>query len=156
VQRKADTPTMGGIMIVLAIFISTVLWAKIIENFYVKMGLFVMIWLAVLGGIDDWLKLTRRTQEPPRPARLGEAGLPDRPGRHHRRVRLCPRQGHPGVAPDINAVRKGTVRLDPLVYAIVTVIVLTGTSNAVNLTDGMDGLSAGCMTTVAFAFMILG
>jgi phospho-N-acetylmuramoyl-pentapeptide-transferase len=50
---------------------------------------------------------------------------------------------------------KWPINLNPIVFAAVTVVVMTGTSNAVNLTDGMDGLSSGCMTTVAFAFMVL-
>jgi phospho-N-acetylmuramoyl-pentapeptide-transferase len=156
VQRKADTPTMGGVMIVLAIFVSTVLWAKIVDNFYVKMGLFVMIWLAVLGGIDDWLKLTRKEAKSRR-GLLSWEKLVFQIGlgviiavfaySHGQRVSAS----HEIIVPFITE----PFVLDPLIYAIVTVIVITGTSNAVNLTDGMDGLSAGCMTTVAFAFMVL-
>jgi phospho-N-acetylmuramoyl-pentapeptide-transferase len=58
---KANTPTMGGVLIAGAIAISTLLLADI-TKYYVQLGLIVLVWLAVLGGFDDWLKLTAKTR----------------------------------------------------------------------------------------------
>src|SRR4051812_14572360 len=58
---KANTPTMGGVLIVGSILASVVLLSDLTVP-YVKYGLVVVIWLAVLGGIDDWLKLTSKSR----------------------------------------------------------------------------------------------
>lgn len=60
-SSKAKTPTMGGILVVGAIVASTLLLADV-RVFYVKLGLVVLVWLAALGGVDDWLKLTAATR----------------------------------------------------------------------------------------------
>ena len=54
---KGQTPTMGGVIILIGIFGGTLLWAKL-GNFYVDMGLFCLFWLVLLGMTDDYLKLT--------------------------------------------------------------------------------------------------
>src|SRR5262249_22717488 len=56
-QGKKNTPTMGGLLIVIAILVSTLLLADL-KSFYVRMGILCVVWLAVVGGVDDWLKLT--------------------------------------------------------------------------------------------------
>jgi phospho-N-acetylmuramoyl-pentapeptide-transferase len=158
VRRKADTPTMGGIIIVLAIFIATVLWADVFGNFHVQLGLFTMVWLAGLGGIDDWLRLTGKNPKTRR-GLLGWEKLAFQMG-----LGLLIAFFAFGHGIDISESHQLTMTilftkhslvLSPLVFAIVTVIAVTGTSNAVNLTDGMDGLAAGCMAPVALVFMVL-
>jgi phospho-N-acetylmuramoyl-pentapeptide-transferase len=154
-QRKAETPTMGGVIIVLAIVLSTLLWADI-RNFYVIMALVTVIWLCALGGWDDWMKLTRKDPKE-RQGLLGWEKLAFQVAlgviiavfaySHGKNIV----ESHQLVLP----FYKYPIELNPITFAAITVIVMTGTSNAVNLTDGMDGLSSGCMTTVAFAFMIL-
>ena len=52
-RHKTNTPTMGGILIVIAVFASVIIFADI-GNMYVRMSLFGLIWLGCLGGIDDW------------------------------------------------------------------------------------------------------
>src|SRR5437763_430864 len=61
-KDKKNTPTMGGILIIATILVNCLVFADIM-NFYVRMALFCMVYLACLGGVDDWLKLTqaRRT-----------------------------------------------------------------------------------------------
>ncbi len=56
-KEKANTPTMGGLIIILAVLVTTLVWANLSVGF-VQKAIFVMIWFAVLGGVDDWLKLT--------------------------------------------------------------------------------------------------
>lgn len=166
---KRDTPTMGGILIVIAIFVSTVLLADV-TSFYVRMGLFCLVWLALVGGVDDGLKLAGARRGSSRDGlrlweklvfqvalgallamfilRAGETNaedlryIPDVPYTKFYNVLSIPFYKH-GVA------------LPTALFVIVAVVVIAGTSNAVNLTDGMDGLASGCMVMTAFAFMIL-
>ena len=167
---KRDTPTMGGILIVIAIFVSTLLLADL-RNFYVSMGLICLVWLALLGGIDDGLKLTAARRTGTRDGlklweklvfqvalgallaifilRAGETNAellrfanPDVPYGRFFNVLSIP-------------FYKYSVTLPTAAFVILAVVVLAGTSNAVNLTDGMDGLASGCMAMTAFAFMVL-
>jgi phospho-N-acetylmuramoyl-pentapeptide-transferase len=167
-KDKKNTPTMGGIIILAAITFCTLLLSDL-RNYYVIMGLFCMVWLGILGGIDDWLKLTVGRRSGSRDGlkmyekllfqiglgvllgifvyRYGQdnsafasfRGVEDMPSF---RILIVPFY-KPGILLGIPA------------FLFLTVIVTTGTSNAVNLTDGMDGLAAGCMVLCSFVFMVL-
>ncbi len=171
-KHKGNTPTMGGILIIGAILLTCFLLADI-HNFYVIMALFCMVYLAVVGGFDDWLKLTTARRNPGSrdglyayEKLLFQIGLgvilavfiyrhpnhmldlPTLPrATAHQLIENAHHLNWPFLPPDI--------QLPAWLFAILTVIVLTGTSNAVNLTDGMDGLAGGCMAIVAFAFFAL-
>mgnify|MGYP001598083680 CR=1 FL=1 len=164
-KHKGNTPTMGGIMIIGAIVVSTLLLADI-GNFYVDMALLCLVYLAGLGAIDDWLKLTTARRTPG--SRDGLIAWEKMVFQVGLGVLLAVFiYYHPNKLPDqaadatANAHRlnwpfvPSTVTLTWWLFAILTVIVITGTSNAVNLTDGMDGLAGGCMAIVAFAFLAL-
>ncbi|MHC4706000.1 MAG: phospho-N-acetylmuramoyl-pentapeptide-transferase, partial [Planctomycetota bacterium] len=56
-KEKVNTPTMGGLIIILASLAATLLWAKL-NNPFVQKAIVLIIWFAILGGVDDWLKLT--------------------------------------------------------------------------------------------------
>jgi phospho-N-acetylmuramoyl-pentapeptide-transferase len=169
-RAKENTPTMGGVLIVVAIALTVVLLADI-YSFYIRMGLFCLAWLAVLGGIDDWLKLTAGRRAGTRDGlrmweklvfqialgvmlaifiyRVGETNLklirfdlPEVPYSSNYNVLSIPFYKHP-------------IPLSSAAFAVIALIVIAGTSNAVNLTDGMDGLASGCMVLTAFAFMVL-
>ena len=56
-KEKANTPTMGGLIIIFATLATTFLWADL-WNPFVQKGIFLLVWFAGLGGADDWLKLT--------------------------------------------------------------------------------------------------
>ena len=58
-RHKSNTPTMGGILIVIAIAAAVVLFADL-GNMYIRMGLLALLWLGMLGGVDDWIKLSPR------------------------------------------------------------------------------------------------
>ena len=75
----SGTPTMGGVLIVMAIFVSVLLLANL-QNMYIKMALLTVVWLGTLGGMDDWLKLRQglRTGPARRAEGVGETDLPDR------------------------------------------------------------------------------
>lgn len=165
---KAYTPTMGGIIIMLGLLAPTLLLADL-KNFYIHMALICVLWLGVLGGVDDWLKLTVHR-------RVGtRAGLKSiekllfqlalgmvlavfiyRYGQHN---------VQPGEVSYFNVLVIPFIKGDPQLnwgfslamplFMVITVIVIAGTSNAVNLTDGMDGLASGCVVLVSFVFMVL-
>jgi phospho-N-acetylmuramoyl-pentapeptide-transferase len=167
---KRDTPTMGGILIVIAILVSVLLLGNL-QSFYIRMGLFCLLWLALVGGIDDGLKLVSARRGSSRDGlrlweklifqvalgallaifilRAGQTNtevarftIPDFPYEHAYNMFNIP-------------FYKAPIPLPTPIFVVVAVIVLAGTSNAVNLTDGMDGLASGCMVMTAFAFMIL-
>ncbi len=62
-KHKGNTPTMGGILIIGAILVSCLLLADL-QNFYVRMAMFCMVYWACLGAVDDWLKLTTARRNP--------------------------------------------------------------------------------------------
>ncbi|MBK9119643.1 MAG: phospho-N-acetylmuramoyl-pentapeptide-transferase [Phycisphaerales bacterium] len=171
-RNKANTPTMGGVLIVFAILITTLLLAAL-DNYYVLLGIFCLLWLAALGSIDDWLKLTAGRRSGTRTGlrfweklvfqmalgvllaifvhRYGAAVMDE--------ARWGPDLAAPYnlnfTALNVPFYKQGLTALSIPAFYLITVLVVVGTSNAVNLTDGMDGLASGCMTLTAFAFMLL-
>ncbi|MBI5863797.1 MAG: phospho-N-acetylmuramoyl-pentapeptide-transferase, partial [Planctomycetes bacterium] len=169
-QGKKKTPTMGGALIVASITASTLLLADL-GSFYVRMGLFCLVWLALLGGIDDWLKLTADRRVGTRDGLRSWEKLVFQVGLGALLAIFILREGatmaetvrfdvvEATYKPMYNLLIlpfvKAEVALPTWIFVIITVLVIAGTSNAVNLTDGMDGLASGCMVLTAFAFMTL-
>lgn len=185
-KQKANTPTMGGVLIVAAIFTSTMLLADL-SSFYIVMALVCLIWLFLVGLFDDWLKLTSARRKPG--SREGffsweklvlQVGLAVVLGifiYFHGEHKFSP--PHPLLADELDELSRmshsftlpffktwvaqagawvpspNLIELSLAAFVILTIIVITGSSNAVNLTDGMDGLASGVMVIVAFAFMVL-
>jgi len=162
-KEKANTPTMGGLIIIASVVATTVLWGKFYapdENLYnpfLHKALFVLIWFGVLGGIDDWLKLT--------------AGA-----KHHSRTGLRAWEklifqigGAVLIASFLyfdfvnieDAKRlwlpfyKHGLPLANWMFILIAIFYLSATSNAVNLADGMEGLAAGCVAIVALVLAML-
>lgn len=168
-RDKKNTPTMGGIMIIAAIT-GCVLLLSDLRNYYIHMGLFCMVWLAILGGIDDWLKLTVARRSGTRDGLksyeklLFQIGLGVLLGifvyRYgEQNVLLATLKGVADPLPSFQILNvpfyKAGILLGIPSFLVLTVLVTAGTSNAVNLTDGMDGLAAGCMALCSFVFMVL-
>ncbi|MEW6250275.1 MAG: phospho-N-acetylmuramoyl-pentapeptide-transferase [Planctomycetota bacterium] len=169
-QGKGGTPTMGGLLISVAIGISVLLLADL-RKFYIVLGLFCLVWLASLGAFDDWLKLTKNRRSGTRDGlRLWEklvfqvalgvllAVFIYRYGMVNTADARYADLTTPAVA-DYNQLIiipfwKHPVPLPDWAFYVICVIVIAGTSNAVNLTDGMDGLASGCMILTAVPFMI--
>lgn len=172
---KKNTPTMGGVLIIIAILVSVLLLADL-TNFYVRMGLVCLVWLAALGAVDDALKLNaaRRGEQARDGLRLWEklvfqAALGAllaifilRTGKVQAAIAATDPHAYGEFynvlsLPFYKGFRIGDlyygIALPTWAFALVTVVVIAGTSNAVNLTDGMDGLASGCMAMTAFAFM---
>lgn len=168
---KKGTPTMGGLLIISAIAISTLLLADI-ANFYIRMALVCMIWLAAVGAADDWLKLTIGRRQGSRQGLTGREKLLFQIGLAVILAYFTYQHGmnipetHTIYFPffkraqiDLGnlawAVPGTAITIGVIIFILISTIVLTGSSNAVNLTDGMDGLAAGCMAIVSFTFFIL-
>lgn len=167
-KDKKNVPTMGGLMIVSVIAAAVLLLADI-SSFYVQMGLVSLVWLLVLGGIDDWLKLTRSRDSRSRDGLksweklLFQIGLGVVLGAYiymHGRDNLAV-VFPAGDAPQVASYRvlsvpfyKTGLQLSALAFIVLTVLVMTGTSNAVNFTDGMDGLASGCIAMCAMVFLV--
>jgi len=153
---KGTTPTMGGLIILVAIAGATLLWMRL-DSRYVWLALAVTLAMGVLGFLDDYLKLRQK--------RLGQEnlGLVERYkltgqvliglalGWYIWQVPLNQLPGASTTLPFYKYVL--VVPAVPLLYLPFVTFVMTGTSNAVNLTDGLDGLAAGLM---AIAMLTMG
>lgn len=169
---KANTPTMGGILIAGAIGASTLLLADV-RDFYVQMALIVLIWTSVLGGADDWLKLTSASRGPGQRQglyaweklvfQLGLGLLIGWFAYNHGNARAnAPDLAHVLNLPFQRTYEPGAADVNPslfyfsrAVFVVVTMLMITGLSNAVNITDGMDGLASGICAFVGVGVFIL-
>ncbi|HEX7391218.1 MAG TPA: phospho-N-acetylmuramoyl-pentapeptide-transferase [Acidiphilium sp.] len=135
--EKKGTPTMGGVLILIALGVSTLLWANL-ENGYVWAVLMVTIAYGGLGFLDDFRKLTKRDTKgvPGRVKLIVQAvvGL----GAAVWITQLMP----PGIADSLAVpVFKNLLIPFGFVFPLIAMIVMMAASNAVNLTDGLDGLA---------------
>ena len=165
--KKAGTPTMGGVLIVIAIVIPTILWADL-SNKYVWLAVFATMAFGAIGFADDYLKVIHRrnlglTARSKLLLQILTAVLVavmlvalEAHGEYSTRlmVPFFKRQ-----QPDL-VVRpmliKPCVRLFAFVpFIVFVVVVLVGSTNAVNLTDGLDGLAIGCTVIAAGALTVL-
>jgi len=155
-KEKANTPTMGGLIILFSAAVSTLLWAKL-NNPFVQKALFVLLWFGALGGIDDWLKLTATTRQ------RGRDGL-------HAWEKLIFQIGGAVLISlflfyDFRAIPDGKLLWVPFYkkglvlgtwpFVVVAIFYISATSNAVNLTDGMDGLASGCVAIMSLVLAFL-
>jgi phospho-N-acetylmuramoyl-pentapeptide-transferase len=147
-QAKAGTPTMGGALILAAITVSTLLWARL-DNVYVWMALLTTLCFGAIGFVDDYLKISRGTSR----------GLSGRRKIAAQAVialvlGICLIKvagGHFETRISIPFLKSVLIDLGWF-YVPFVVLVVVGASNAVNLTDGLDGLAIG-PTLVAGAFV---
>lgn len=161
-RHKSNTPTMGGILIVIAVFVSILLFANTYNN-YVRMALFALVWLGLLGGIDDWMKLRASAgQSSGREGLRMWEKLVFQVGLAVMLAVSTYAYGRESTVEGVNPAhslylpfRGDPIPLGLLAYAIVTVLTMVGSSNAVNLTDGMDGLAAGCVMIVAVVLLLV-
>jgi phospho-N-acetylmuramoyl-pentapeptide-transferase len=144
---KKGTPTMGGLMILIALTISTLLWMDF-GNGFVWACLFVTLGFGAIGFMDDYDKVTKRSHK-------GVSG----------RTRLLLEFLIAGLACTWIASRTGTTLYLPflndvglhlgLFYILFAAFIVTGFGNAVNLTDGLDGLATMPVVIAASAFAII-
>ena len=166
-QKKAGTPTMGGVLIVISIVLPTLLWADLRQP-YVWIALFGLVSFAVIGFIDDYAKVMNKRN-------LGLTSW----------QKFCLQMGVAAVITGVLAIMQyynvytttlnvpfiKNFQPDLLIHAamgnpftyvlafipfyVFFVFVVVGSSNAVNLTDGLDGLAIGLMVIAAGALTVL-
>jgi phospho-N-acetylmuramoyl-pentapeptide-transferase len=176
-RTKSGTPTMGGILIVGAIVGTGFLFSDFVHSRYVQFALLLILWFAAIGGVDDWLKLTAARRGPGSREGLfaweklvfqfgGAAlvcwGLYDvgiSTGNPAALALTLPfqRTYEPAMrqAVELTALNPGVIVLGFVPFLILGTLLIAGMSNAVNLTDGMDGLASGTMTIACFVMMVL-
>jgi phospho-N-acetylmuramoyl-pentapeptide-transferase len=150
---KQGTPTMGGALVIGSVFLSSLLWARP-DNRFVWLALFSMVYLGALGFVDDYLKVTKKNPE-------GISG----------RLKLVFQLALAAIVTTVFLssplleVQARSLYVPFFKAPVVTnmgwftfvffALVIVGSSNAVNLTDGLDGLAIGCTIPVAFAYALL-
>jgi phospho-N-acetylmuramoyl-pentapeptide-transferase len=150
--KKAGTPTMGGALIILATVISSLLWAEL-SNAYVIIAVLVLVWLGSLGFLDDYLKVVRRRTEGlvGRYKLIGQAVLGLLVGVY---MLYFPLSNIPTTWTSLPFLADWHLAMVPLLFVPWVMFVLAGTSNAVNLSDGLDGLAGGLAAIAAGTFGI--
>jgi phospho-N-acetylmuramoyl-pentapeptide-transferase len=156
-EGKRGTPTMGGVLIIASIVISALLLADL-SNQYVQLALVCVVWLGGVGIADDWLKLTAGRRAGSRQGLTSLEKLLFQIGLGivlsyftYDYGRAVP-QTHTLYFPFF---KTWMISLNLVSFVIISTLVMTFFSNAVNLTDGLDGLAAGTMAIVAIAFVLL-
>lgn len=154
---KAGTPTMGGLIVLLALVVPTVLFCDI-KSAYVILALLVTLWLGAVGFIDDYLKVVKKLKKGliARYKIIGQVSI----GLILGGVITFFPEWFPGPYDLLNTQTTVPFIKDALfpfgwLYIPLIVFVLTATSNAVNLTDGLDGLAIGTVSIVALALALI-
>ncbi len=151
--RKKGTPTMGGVLIIFSVVVAALLWARP-TNPPVWLALFTIVYLGALGFVDDYLKVIKKNSK-------GVSG----------RIKLIaqfvlaavvvllflhgPRNAMFSTQFFVPFLKRPVIENMGVFALVFYGLVIVGCSNAVNLTDGLDGLAAGCTITVAGAYAIL-
>ncbi|RKZ21436.1 phospho-N-acetylmuramoyl-pentapeptide-transferase [bacterium] len=148
--EKEGTPTMGGAAIVLSLFVSTLLWANPLNKLVILI-LITLIWLGIFGIVDDMRKIKKGKGLSVREKFLIQSILGT----------------GVGIFLYFSPVKRGYETMTHLLflknyflnfgifYIPFIILVIVGTTNAVNLTDGLDGLAIGLIGILAFTFAIL-
>ena len=149
---KRGTPTMGGVLIVLATVIPTLLWAEL-TNGFVLTAVVVLVWLGAVGFMDDYLKVVRQKTEGlvARYKLIGQVSVGLVLGAV---LILVPFTDVPATWTQIPFFKTLHVDFAWWTYILFVSFIITGSSNSVNLTDGLDGLAAGLSAIAAITFGI--
>ncbi len=148
-SQKQGTPTMGGILILLAMVFSTLLWADIF-NKYIVIVVSTTLWLGITGFADDYLKHIRKCSK----GLTATAKFASQITLGLVLVVVLALFTRSGTKIDVPFLKDVSLELG-IFYILFVILVITGSSNAVNLTDGLDGLAIGVVVMVAIAFSVL-
>jgi phospho-N-acetylmuramoyl-pentapeptide-transferase len=152
-QAKRGTPTMGGLIIVAATMIPALLWARL-DNRFVLITMLAMILMAGIGFLDDWLKVVQGQSRGlvAKWKLVGQVSFGVFLGLVLLQWPVVDPNTIPASATTVPFFKFLLVIFVPWVYVLFVTGVLTGFSNAVNLTDGLDGLATGLSAIAAGAF----
>ena len=149
---KNGTPTMGGLLILITLLTSVLLWARL-DSAYIGLMVFTTVCLAFAGILDDYTKLVKRNPE----------GISSSVKLAIQLVTaivvvgylaLNPPNGQYTTSLIIPYMSKMFINLSVFYFAF-SMLVIVGASNATNLTDGLDGLACGCMVFAAVTYGVL-
>jgi phospho-N-acetylmuramoyl-pentapeptide-transferase len=158
-ETKRGTPTMGGTVFVIAALIGYAVGHGVTEDPFTPSGVLVLLLMTgmgLVGFIDDFFKIFRQTSAGLRSrAKLGgqlvvAALFAWQVLQHPNKIALTP------AAPSLSFLRDFGPALATVPFIVWAVIMVAGTSNAVNLTDGLDGLAAGSTILVLAAYVLIG
>jgi len=149
---KRGTPTMGGVIILIAAVGSTLLWAKL-DNRFVLLVLLATVWMGAIGFVDDYLKVVQRRSRG-LVARYKLAGQISFGLALGVALLIFPWNGTvlPPGSTTVPFFKYVYVVMAPALYIVFVTFVVTAWSNAVNLTDGLDGLATGLSGIAALSF----
>ncbi len=151
--EKAGTPTMGGTLIIAACVVSSLLWADL-TNRYTAICILGLVWMGAIGFLDDYLKIVRRSSEGlvARAKLLGQLSFGLALGIY---LLLQPLSPFPTTWTGLPFFSDYAAAFWPPAFVIFVTLLVGFTSNAVNLTDGLDGLAAGlgAIATATFALI---
>ena len=139
---KKGTPTMGGIIILGSVILPTLLFADL-SNTFIQIILLSLVWMGTIGFLDDYLKVVKKFEK-------GLIGKYKLIGQISLGVVISywihntPEYANIVSSTSIPFLKNYTIDFG-LFYPLIIILVITGTSNAVNLTDGLDGLAAGLL-----------
>lgn len=151
-MKKAGTPTMGGLIILISLVVSTFLWARL-DNRFTIIILFSTLWLGLLGFLDDYLKLIKKRSR----------GLMARYKLFGQSILaliiviyLYYYPANPRYITQLNIPYLKDFFINfGLLYALFAILLVVGSSNAVNLTDGLDGLAVGSILIAAMTYALM-
>ena len=156
---KRGTPTMGGIIFILAAVLGyfvahLVTGTAVTVSALLVMGLVVC--LGVIGFLDDWLKVSRQNSRglPGRYKLLGQAIFAT--GFGYLGLQLAEKGSLAPISQNLSGVRETSIKLGVVLVIILIVIMVMSASNGVNLTDGLDGLATGASIMTFLAFVLIG
>ncbi|MFZ3244936.1 MAG: phospho-N-acetylmuramoyl-pentapeptide-transferase [Candidatus Acidiferrales bacterium] len=166
-QAKAGTPTMGGVLVVAAIVVPTLLWADL-RSPYALLAMGATVAFAIIGFLDDYNKVVRKRSMGLSPktkffyqvltcVAVGAVLLALQQHGAYSTELSVPffKKLHPDLVVRSLLVHTYIWPLAFLPFVVFLVFVIVGASNAVNLTDGLDGLAIGCVVVAAGALTIL-
>lgn len=151
---KAGTPTMGGLMILISVAVPTLLFANL-KNFYILLTLVAFLWMGAVGFVDDYLKVVKKKKKGlvAKYKLLGQLSLGLLIGCF---LLIYPELFGSNFLYNLTKTTvpffKNVMLNFGVLYVLIVILVITATSNGVNLTDGLDGLAIGVTSLAALAF----
>jgi phospho-N-acetylmuramoyl-pentapeptide-transferase len=154
-QSKRGTPTMGGLIILLATIVPTLLWAPL-TNRFVVVAMLSILWMGCIGFLDDYLKIVQGKSRGlvARWKLAGQCSFGLLLGLFLAFNPVVPADTIPATATTLPFFKYLVVNFAPWLFVVFVTVVITGSSNAVNLTDGLDGLATGLAGIAAAAFAV--
>ena len=148
-KHKEGTPTMGGILILVSVLVTTLLWCRL-DNDYVFLALGGMIWLGVIGFVDDMIKIRNKSSHGVQAITklIGQVVLALIVGL------FVVNNKNIGADLYLPFMKNAVINLG-IFYILFTLIVIVGASNALNLTDGLDGLAIGCVIFITLTYAVI-